>query len=130
MYRTWLKAAKWADAEAMYGHVGHIKGGPLWNLKTVIQSSVVNGQTQEIIRLMYTNNGLVVGGDRPEDRAWVRWTEVKIPGFWDALMGTDNVRGTVYLLNDHPQELGRKIITEVWTKWERFAPDIWIRMKK
>lgn len=35
MYHTWLKAAKWADAEAMYGLMGHIKGGPLSNLKTV-----------------------------------------------------------------------------------------------
>ncbi|KAL8834472.1 MAG: hypothetical protein Q9176_007468 [Flavoplaca citrina] len=126
MYHTWLEAAKWADAQAAYGV--HIKGGPISNLKTVIQETVVNKQTQAIIDLMYKNHGLVAGWDRPEDQEWVQWTEVKVPGFWDALMGTDNVRGTVYLLNDHPLEIGKKIITEVWTKWEVFAPDIWVNI--
>ncbi|KAI4097668.1 MAG: hypothetical protein LQ339_006713 [Xanthoria mediterranea] len=126
MYQTWLQAAGWADAAAVYNPKGHIKGGPLSTLKTVIQSTVVNTQTQAILRLMYTNQGLEAEGDRPEDRAWVKWTEVKVPAFWDALMGTDNVRGTVYLLNDHSLEVGRKIITEVWTKWVTFAPDIWL----
>lgn len=40
-------------------------------------------------------------------------------------MGTDNVKGVVFLLNDHSVEMGRKIITEVWTRWDTDFPDIW-----
>ncbi|KAL8670636.1 MAG: hypothetical protein Q9168_004830 [Polycauliona sp. 1 TL-2023] len=127
MYHTWLEAAEWANEKAKEITIDspHIPGGPISTLKTVIQEFVVNMQAQSVIKLLYRNNGLVPGGDRPEDQAWVQWTEAKIPYFWDALVGTDNVRGTVYLLNDHPVEIGKKIITEIWTRWEVMAPDIW-----
>lgn len=47
--------------------------------------------------------------------------------FFYAFLGTDNVKGTVYLLNDHPVALGKKIITEIWT---RATPhfDMWINL--
>ncbi|KAI4247625.1 MAG: hypothetical protein L6R42_009576 [Xanthoria sp. 1 TBL-2021] len=111
MYHTWNEAAK---------HAGP-KGGPISNLKTVIRAQVVNVQTQGILRMMYENNGLT-----PRVHfQWTRWSEDGQPGFWDALMGTDNVKGVVFLLNDHCVEMGRKIITEVWTRWDTDFPDIW-----
>ncbi|KAL8993639.1 MAG: hypothetical protein Q9169_006188 [Polycauliona sp. 2 TL-2023] len=109
MYHTWFK----------------LQNGPMKRQRKLLLMSLIS---LSIIRLLYENNGLVPGGNRPEDQAWVQWTEAKIPYFWDALVGTDNVRGTVYLLNDHPMEIGKKIITEIWTSWEILAPDIWINI--
>ncbi|KAL8765551.1 MAG: hypothetical protein Q9209_007422 [Squamulea sp. 1 TL-2023] len=121
MYQTWQAASAWADHQSLYGVVPHPKGGPISNLKSVIQSLVVNDQTMAIIRRLYEANGFVP----EEDVDWRKWTEDGQPAFWLALLGTDNIKGTVYLLNDHPQEIGRKVITEIWTKWEVMAPDIW-----
>ncbi|KAL8653171.1 MAG: hypothetical protein Q9226_003956 [Calogaya cf. arnoldii] len=43
LYHTWLVAEKRANQQAKEGR--HIPGGPISNLRTVIQESVVNGQT-------------------------------------------------------------------------------------
>ncbi|KAL8995912.1 MAG: hypothetical protein Q9169_004448 [Polycauliona sp. 2 TL-2023] len=120
MYHTWHRAAAHADLKAIYDP-GHQEGGALSNLQTIVQKNVVNVDTMAIMRIMYENNGLrpMVSWD------WIRWTEDAQPAFWKALIGTDNVRGAVYLLRDHSQEIGRKIITEVWTKWDADFPDIW-----
>ncbi|KAL8848217.1 MAG: hypothetical protein Q9221_006735 [Calogaya cf. arnoldii] len=120
IYHTWHRAAKRADRKFMWCSQEPV-GGPLSNLQTVIQSSVVNGKTTNVLGLMYKRRGL----KPPESEQWVRWTEDEFPAFWLALMGSDNVKGTVYLLRDHAQELGRKIITEVWTLWDTSFPDIW-----
>ncbi|KAL8861137.1 MAG: hypothetical protein Q9178_002353 [Gyalolechia marmorata] len=121
MYQTWQVASAWADHEAIHGAKPHPKGGHISNLKAIVRSVVINHQTMEILRIMY-----LVNGYSPEsDAGWRQWTEAGQPALWVALMGTDNVKGAVYLLNDHSQEMGKKIITDVWTRWDGVALDIW-----
>ncbi|KAL8637935.1 MAG: hypothetical protein Q9226_009057 [Calogaya cf. arnoldii] len=114
MYHTWTEAASYAG----------VKGGPISNLKTVLRQSIVNTETQAILTLMYArqrNPGL-----RPHVHYdWFQWDDITHAAFWDALMATDNVKGVVFLLKDHSVEIGRKIITDVWTRWDGAYPDIW-----
>ncbi|KAL8852034.1 MAG: hypothetical protein Q9221_003059 [Calogaya cf. arnoldii] len=111
MYHTWTEAASYAGT----------KGGPISNLQTVLRQSIVNTQTQAILRLMYERNKLAPNAHY----VWFQWDDVTHAAFWDALMATDNVKGVVFLLKDHSVEMGRKIITDVWTRWEGDYPDIW-----
>lgn len=120
MYHTWQAASSYADA--LHGiDDRHPKGGPISTLKCVFQHIVVNKQTQEVIKLLYQKMGYAI----EQDIEWKKWTEEDQPNWFHALLGTDNVKGTVYFLNDHAQEIGRKEITEIWTRWDVFAPDIW-----
>ncbi|KAL8670704.1 MAG: hypothetical protein Q9168_004774 [Polycauliona sp. 1 TL-2023] len=123
MYHTWHRAAAHDDQTAIYRGQDS-NGGALSNLKTIVQKTIVNVQTMSILQTMYDANGL----QRNFHIDWIRWTEDGQPAFWKALMGTDNVKGAVYLLNDHSQELGRKIVTEVFTRWQSDYPDIWINI--
>ncbi|KAL8952256.1 MAG: hypothetical protein Q9222_001820 [Ikaeria aurantiellina] len=122
IYQTWHQARIYADHESLYGIKPHSPGGPLSNLQSVIQMICVNVQTQTVIRTLYDAMGW-----RPEgDAQWRKWTEEEQPYFFFALLGTDNVKGTVYLLNDHADEVGRKTVTVIWTRWDFFAPDVWV----
>ncbi|KAI4188734.1 MAG: hypothetical protein LQ346_005256 [Caloplaca aetnensis] len=124
MYHTWQIAASFADAQAQYGsEPDRPEGGPISNLKHVVQHVVINTETKLVLRTMYGSSGYTINKVDPDP--WKKWTEKDTPYFFCALLGTDNVKGTVWLLNDHSVEMGRKTIGEIWTRWDTSSPDIW-----
>lgn len=136
IYQTWQLAAEKADTlfiasqrtqayleGAFTAGAGHPPGGPISNLRSVVQHIVKNKGTQEVLKQAYKANGWQPGHDEPE--GWRKWTEKETPQFFDALLGTDNVKGTVWLLRDHANEIGRKDIEAIWSRWYMRNPDIW-----
>ncbi|KAL8768882.1 MAG: hypothetical protein Q9194_005585 [Teloschistes cf. exilis] len=123
IYQTWQVASAHADTLAADDPV-YPPGGPISNLRSVVRHSVVNDGTRAVITAAYKANGWTVGQDGAEQ--WREWTEVNTPSFFYGLLGTDNVKGVLWLLKDHAVEMGRKEITTVWTRWyEGNTPDIW-----
>lgn len=100
-------------------------GGPISTLKVVIRKEVENQGTQEVLRTMYRARGLTMNQGDP---TWYPCNEDQHRYFFHALMGTDNVKGVVWLLNDHPNAMGKKEITDMWTRWTERDPDIWINL--
>ncbi|KAL8925525.1 MAG: hypothetical protein Q9208_003416 [Pyrenodesmia sp. 3 TL-2023] len=136
MYQTWQRAAEKADTLFIAGQrtqafvegpvtagAGHRPGGPISNLRSVVQHLVLNKGTQEVLKQAYEANGWRPGYDGLE--GWRKWTEKETPQFFDALLGTDNVKGTVWLLRDHADEIGRKDIEAIWSRWHMGNPDLW-----
>ncbi|KAI4196170.1 MAG: hypothetical protein LQ350_006718 [Teloschistes chrysophthalmus] len=123
VYQTWQVAAAHADALAAED-AKHPPGGPISNLRSVVRHNIVNEGTKAVVTAAYSANGWKIGEDEAEQ--WREWTEVDTPSFFYGLLGTDNVKGVLWLLKDHAVELGRKEITTIWTRWhEVHAPDIW-----
>ncbi|KAL8731699.1 MAG: hypothetical protein Q9181_004220 [Wetmoreana brouardii] len=102
------------------------KGGPISNLRTVVRQGVTTPGTLEVLKTMYKSRQLTTDQG---DQKWYQWTEANQREFFFALLGTDNVKGVLWLLNDHAAEIGKKEITEIWTRWTEPAnPDIWIEI--
>ncbi|KAI4255905.1 MAG: hypothetical protein L6R42_006501 [Xanthoria sp. 1 TBL-2021] len=123
MYQTWRLAEERADILAGQDK-NHLPGGPISNLRAVVQHIITNEVTRSVMKAAYDANGWVPGYDGPDE--WRPWTEQTTEPFFFGLMGTDNVKGTVWLLNDHADEIGRKEISVIWTRWHLGNPDIWI----
>ncbi|KAL8709199.1 MAG: hypothetical protein Q9220_006079 [cf. Caloplaca sp. 1 TL-2023] len=119
MYQTWQLAMAKANTLGK----DHPPGGPISNLQSVVQHIVTNKDTKAVLTTAYQAQGWVIGHDGPEQ--WRKWTEGDQPYFFYALLGTDNVKGVVWLLNDHADEMGRKEISAVWTRWSMGSPDMW-----
>lgn len=121
MAQAWPVAREWADD--WEGKNGRPLGGPISNLQTVIQARVLNDQTQRVIKTIWA-------AEEREynvlDPTWYKFTFAEKPNWFYALLGTDNIKGTVWLLNDHAAEIGKKVITEIWIRWRVADPDIWI----
>ncbi|KAI4272326.1 MAG: hypothetical protein L6R38_006651 [Xanthoria sp. 2 TBL-2021] len=113
MFQTWKKAAAQAERD-------QLPHGPISNLRAVVQSNVVNHGTTEIFRAAYKENKL----EPWEDPHWRSWTEDSHRSFFFAMLGTDNVKGTIWLLNDHAAGIGRKEISAIHTMWDDHL-DIW-----
>ncbi|KAL8780439.1 MAG: hypothetical protein Q9213_006472 [Squamulea squamosa] len=122
MYQTWQVAKANADHLATTSK-DHPVGGPISNLRGVIQHLIVNKGTQKVLRAAYNANGYSIGHG---DTTWQKWTEEDQHDFFFGLLGTDTCKGTVYLLNDHAVEIGRKEPTVIWTRWTEGSSDIWI----
>lgn len=99
------------------------KGGSISNLQAVLQKTVTNLGTRAVLTTLYKTHQLSMNMG---DATWYEWTELDQPEFFMALLGTDNVKGTVWLLNDHAAEIKKKDITSIWTRWSSPFPDIWI----
>ncbi|KAL8896318.1 MAG: hypothetical protein Q9207_007764 [Kuettlingeria erythrocarpa] len=99
--------------------------GPISNLRAVVQKTVTNLGTRTVLKTMYDTLRLPINQGDPN---WYSWTETKAPQFFMALLGTDNVKGTIWLLNDHAAEIGKKEITTIWTRWTNKFPEIWIEI--
>ncbi|KAL8846409.1 MAG: hypothetical protein Q9221_008490 [Calogaya cf. arnoldii] len=108
MYQTWKISASAAQED-------RAPNGPISNLRAVVQKNAVNEGTKEIFRAAYEsqNDPLVPG----EDFEWRAWTEQSHPSFFLAMLGTDNVKGTIWLLKDHAVEIGRKDISAIHSLW-------------
>lgn len=107
MYQTWKIAAAQAEKD-------QLPHGPISNLRAVVQNHVVNHGTLQVVRAAYKENQL----EPWEDPHWRAWTEDSHRSFFLGMLGTDNVKGTVWLLNDHAAGIGRKEISAIHTKWE------------
>ena len=111
IYQTWKKIQ------------AQTPGRSISNLRTVVRRQVVNTGTVNVLAALYKARGL---SPKAGDSTWYKWTEADSPYFFFALVGTDNVKGVIWLLNDHAAEIGKKEITEIWTRWPNLSPDIWI----
>ncbi|KAL8805362.1 MAG: hypothetical protein Q9223_005286 [Gallowayella weberi] len=124
IYHTWNFAAAYAD-DCKDDNIpaGHPGGGPISTLNTVVQYRVVNDRSKAVIETVFLKAGFPVN---EADPTWRRFTEAETPEWFFALLGTDNVKGTVWLLHDHAGEIGKKVVTEIWVRWKKADPDIWI----
>ncbi|KAL8689287.1 MAG: hypothetical protein Q9218_005008 [Villophora microphyllina] len=100
-------------------------GSPISNLRTVVRKQVCNPGTLDVLRAIYKSQQLTTGAG---DNKWYKWTEADQMYSFYGLLGTDNVKGVVWLLNDHAAAIGKKEITEIWTRWGGQSPDIWIEI--
>ncbi|KAL8673071.1 MAG: hypothetical protein Q9168_002494 [Polycauliona sp. 1 TL-2023] len=98
----------------------------LATLRYSVQNNVDNDDTRRILRLMYAQMGFAAPGTG--DAVWRAWTpeSVKTRNWFLALSGTDNCKGTVWLLRDHAVEARGKAVRVIWTRWADFYPDIWM----
>ncbi|KAL8922222.1 MAG: hypothetical protein Q9208_005301 [Pyrenodesmia sp. 3 TL-2023] len=121
MYQTWQLAQVEADKLAKLDKP-HRPGKPISNLQSVVQHTIVNQGTLEVLEAAYKAAGYPIGQG---DTTWQRWTETDTQFFFFGLLGTDNCKGTVWLLNDHSAEIGKKMVSVIWTRWTGLSPDIW-----
>ncbi|KAL9605737.1 MAG: hypothetical protein Q9179_001084 [Wetmoreana sp. 5 TL-2023] len=107
----------WRSAQA------HQHGGLISNLRTVVRQNIANEVTWAVLDTLYRNRGLF-----DDDPTWIKWTMGEQGHTFEALLGTDNVKGVVWLLNDHAAEMKKKTIKEIWTRWAHGGLDIWIEI--
>ncbi|KAI4175019.1 MAG: hypothetical protein LQ346_008150 [Caloplaca aetnensis] len=118
MYQTWQESkAKDNERTSKTGLEGH----DLSTLQHSIQHTIVNAQTLQIMELIYSTTGYPTR----QDTKWRKWTEEETPNWFFALLGTDNCKGTVFLLTQHAVEAGKKEVAEIWTFWDEEFPNIW-----
>ncbi|KAI4253447.1 MAG: hypothetical protein LQ352_003689 [Teloschistes flavicans] len=123
MFQTWPHARDWDDRYA--GGTDHPPGKPISALSTVIQLDIRNEETVNVLQTIWTAEGWEKNS---VDQSWYRFTETtpSMSNWFYAILGTPNVKGTVFLLKDHAAEIGMKNIKEIWVRWPYVYPDIWI----
>ncbi|KAL8715298.1 MAG: hypothetical protein Q9225_006432 [Loekoesia sp. 1 TL-2023] len=126
MYQAWQVAKEHDDvSKAANIPPGHPGGGDISKLQTVVRVSVQNDQAKEVIGTIRAAKQ----GWNPGDETWHKFTVAEDTANWFyALLGTVNVQSVVWLLRDHAAEIGKKIITEIWVRWDSVDPDIWINI--
>ncbi|KAI4132129.1 MAG: hypothetical protein LQ338_000883 [Usnochroma carphineum] len=128
IYQAWQIAQEYDDNKKEWNiPPGHPGGGPISTLQTIVQLDVQNRETLAVLRTIWKAQKLewnII------DRTWYKFTEADTPYWFYALLGTVNVKGTLYLLKDHAAEIGKKTITEIWVRWALVDPDIWINVAK
>ena len=129
MYVDWGQVREFAD-ERRQIFSDHDAGGPISNLQTVVQAKCQNDQTRAVILEIWKLQGLEYNTG---DTNWYKYTlkdplEPLAAEWFYSLVGTDNVKGTAWLLHDHAAEIGKKVITEIWVRWTWVDPDIWINV--
>ncbi|KAI4202127.1 MAG: hypothetical protein LQ350_002794 [Teloschistes chrysophthalmus] len=103
MAQAWPVAREFADS--WEGENGRPLGGPISNLQTVVQAKVINQRTKRVIQTIWAAEDREFNELNP---TWYKYTLSEQPNWFYALLGTDNVKGTVWLLNDHAAEIGKK----------------------
>ena len=120
MYGSW----KAIQAQAQQGRQPN---GPISNLRVVVRMGIANPGTYGILLGIYAMRRIPT-----QERRWVKWTLEEQPSQFLALLGTDNVKGVIWLLSDHAAEIGKKTITAIRTRFGEYpsstAPDIWIEI--
>lgn len=112
IYQTWQRAKTTPEAN-------------LSTLQFSIQSAFDNEAAWIIIKLAHKSMGYP---PTRGDRVWRKWTLADTPDWFYALLGTETCKGTIWLLNDHAAEAGKKVVTEIWTRWWATYPDIWMNI--
>ncbi|KAI4106113.1 MAG: hypothetical protein LQ345_007202 [Seirophora villosa] len=123
IYQTWQRAMLLETEYAAAKKPGWVPGVNLSSFKHSIQTKIANPETQKIIERAYRD--LKYPMPAAGEKGWRRWTLTKTPDWFYALLGTDNCKGTVWMLNDHAAEAGGKIVKDIWTRWGEVYPDIW-----
>ncbi|KAL9599992.1 MAG: hypothetical protein Q9219_003461 [cf. Caloplaca sp. 3 TL-2023] len=129
MYQTWQRAKVIEDGYFAEKKTGWpVPGADLSHFRYSIQHRIDNPQTQQIIKLAYGQMRYPLTG--MGDTTWRKWTveEPATRNWFYALLGTDNCKGTMWLLNDHAKEAGKKVVREIWTRWSGVYPDIWMNI--
>ncbi|KAL8968299.1 MAG: hypothetical protein Q9197_004952 [Variospora fuerteventurae] len=123
LYQAWHVAQNYDDERKRRGvPPGHPGGGPISNLRLMVQIDVRNEETLNVLLAIWLANHLDynVGDD-----AWYEFS-LKQPDWFFALIGTVNVKSAVFLLRDHAAEIGKKTIKRIYVRWPSIHPDIWI----
>ncbi|KAL8711622.1 MAG: hypothetical protein Q9220_004032 [cf. Caloplaca sp. 1 TL-2023] len=98
-------------------------GQSIKDLQTVIRYSVANSGTIAMAKTAYAAQNL----QWYDNGVWQKWTLKDTPYLFYGFLGTDNIKGITFLLKDHAQEIGNKVITEIWTRNDPQF-DIWINL--
>ncbi|KAL9602975.1 MAG: hypothetical protein Q9219_001500 [cf. Caloplaca sp. 3 TL-2023] len=117
------KRLQWSDLVYQTYRRNMKPGQSFSRLRAVVQVDIVNSGTWNVARAAYESLGLDVN----RDNQWRRWTRADQKRYFYGFLGTDNVKGTMWLLNDHPIEIGKKVITEILTRSGNHL-DIWISL--
>ncbi|KAL8949327.1 MAG: hypothetical protein Q9222_004552 [Ikaeria aurantiellina] len=120
IYQSWSYASNDADV-THERNPEHPAGGPISNLQTVVQYRITNEKTQAVLRTIFDTQGWTYN---ELDPTWYQFTQPNNPNWFYAILGTDNVKGTAYLLTDHAAEIGKKTITDIWVRWRVVDPDV------
>ena len=97
-------------------------------LSVIIHNYVVNFITKRTILHAYAKHLGMTEAQMRSDEVWRQWSpDGPYPEAFLALCGTDNVKGTLYMLKDYRSELGRKTVRDIWTRGDS-QPDIWINL--
>lgn len=124
IYQAWQYARKYDDeSKAADTPRGHPGSGSISTLQTVVQVDVQNQETRLVTKTIWDAAGKEYNTG---DKIWYKFTEADTPNWFYALLGTVNVKGTLFLLKDHAAEIGKKTITAIWVRWPGPDPDIWI----
>ncbi|KAL8787563.1 MAG: hypothetical protein Q9213_002125 [Squamulea squamosa] len=124
VYQAWHTAQRYDDhSKAIDMPPGHPGGGPISTLQAVVQVDVRNQESWAVVETIWDRAGLEYNIG---DQTWYKFDDVQTPSWFYALLGTVNVKGTVFLLKDHAAEIGKKTITGIWVRWPNPDPDIWI----
>ena len=126
IWNAWSYARVWDD----YRHkqaAEHPPGAALSILRVMIRLNVRNEETNAVLRTIWD------AAEREYntiDQTWYKFTEADpaTKNWFYAIIGTPNVKGNIYLLNDHAMEIGKKTVTEIWVRWPYVYPDIWINL--
>jgi len=102
-WQTWSKAA------------GPQRGFPnsdIGNLQYVLRQNVQNKGTMSVVEQAHSKNGIPNDqmGEFEEDP-----TNVEKSNAFYALLGTDNIKGVAFMLKDHHNEAGNKVIKKIVT---------------
>ncbi|CAL8577866.1 hypothetical protein XPA_003678 [Xanthoria parietina] len=115
----------WSDI-AFHNYLQEMKPGEsISTLRTIIRTDIINKGTRSVANAAYEAQPLDFVHDR--SLGWIKWTLAEQPYFFYAFLGTDNVKGVVHLLTDHSVAIGKKVITEIWTRNDP-SFDIWIEL--
>ena len=126
MYHAWQVAKDYDDqGKTANQPPGHPGGGAISTLQTVVRVSVQNPQAKAVIKTIRDAKQDWL----PGDETWHKFTTAPDTLNWFyALLGIVNVQSVVWLLRDHAAEIGKKVITEIWIRWDGVDPDIWINI--
>ncbi|KAJ9270908.1 hypothetical protein DTO212C5_3133 [Paecilomyces variotii] len=119
------KCRRWSDVTFLQWQ--HMAQGNVQNLNHVFRETITNQDTRSIMRR-------VLG--KPD--SWNDWDELHSASRWrsfypqsdefNALLYTPNVRGVAWLLIQHKQQLGRRIITQITTFGADFQPALYLKI--
>lgn len=122
-YQTWHIAQVTQTVYSQTHPTDWPAGSPISNLQYSVHFEVTNPGTLKILGDIYDNHRFLARVDEP----WRKWTEADpaTQNWFYGILGTDTCKGTVDLLRYHAVEIGRKEVTEIWTRWWGDKPDIW-----
>ncbi|KAL8707677.1 MAG: hypothetical protein Q9220_007339 [cf. Caloplaca sp. 1 TL-2023] len=120
IYQSWDVASRYAEGLKSY-RPEEPGGGPISNLRTVVQHKVTNAKTKAVLQTIFDTEKWEYN---TLDPTWYQFTLANDPNWFYAILGTDNVKGTAFLLTDHAAEIGKKTITDIWVRWRIVDPDV------